>query len=95
MNRLNKTESAFFRFFCMSLACRGSSSRAYCITHIFLAYCLLSLFAMKPKHENNKQKYLNNYLIGNNMLYEVVFVVVLFFNVHGKHLRSCRDDQLT
>ena len=25
----------------------------------------------------------------------VVVVVVLLFYVHGKHLRSCRDDQLT
>ena len=25
----------------------------------------------------------------------VVVVVVLLFNVHGKHLRSCRDGQLT
>ena len=26
---------------------------------------------------------------------EVVVVVVLLFYVHGKHLRSCRDGQLT
>ena len=25
----------------------------------------------------------------------VVVVVALLFNVHGKHLRSCRDGQLT
>ena len=25
----------------------------------------------------------------------VVVVVALLFYVHGKHLRSCRDDQLT
>ena len=25
---------------------------------------------------------------------KVVVVVVLLFNVHGKHLRSCRDGQL-
>ena len=25
----------------------------------------------------------------------VVVVVVLLFNVHGKHLRPCRDGQLT
>ena len=28
-----------------------------------------------------------------NLIY--VVVVVLLFNVHGKHLRSCRDGQLT
>ena len=26
---------------------------------------------------------------------DVVVVVVLLFHVHGKHLRSCRDGQLT
>ena len=26
---------------------------------------------------------------------DVVVVVALLFYVHGKHLRSCRDDQLT
>ena len=28
-------------------------------------------------------------------LYNDVVVVVLLFYVHGKHLRSCRDGQLT
>ena len=29
------------------------------------------------------------------LLWVVVVVVVLLFYVHGKHLRSCRDGQLT
>ena len=24
-----------------------------------------------------------------------IWIVVLLFNIHGKHLRSCRDGQLT
>ena len=28
-------------------------------------------------------------------IYYIVVVVVLLFYVHGKHLRSCRDGQLT
>ena len=31
----------------------------------------------------------------NNNCSLVVVVVVLLFYVHGKHLRSCRDGQLT
>ena len=31
----------------------------------------------------------------SNLIYVVVVVVVLLFYVHGKHLRSCRDGQLT
>ena len=30
-----------------------------------------------------------------NILFQDVVVVVLLFYVHGKHLRSCRDGQLT
>ena len=29
------------------------------------------------------------------IVFDVVVVVVLLFYVHGKHLRSCRDGQLT
>ena len=29
------------------------------------------------------------------MILQVVVVVALLFYVHGKHLRSCRDGQLT
>ena len=32
---------------------------------------------------------------GNQKKLFVVVVVVLLFYVHGKHLRSCRDGQLT
>ena len=32
---------------------------------------------------------------GNNIWFVVVVFVVLLFYVHGKHLRSCRDGQLT
>ena len=34
--------------------------------------------------------------ISGNITYDVTFVVVVvLFYVHGKHLRSCRDGQLT
>ena len=32
---------------------------------------------------------------GKNVNVDVVVVVALLFYVHGKHLRSCRDGQLT
>ena len=32
---------------------------------------------------------------GKHLSYPVVVVVALLFYVHGKHLRSCRDGQLT
>ena len=35
------------------------------------------------------QKFENKYMI------KIVVVVVLLFYVHGKHLRSCREGQLT
>ena len=31
----------------------------------------------------------------NQSINQNIVVVVLLFYVHGKHLRSCRDDQLT
>ena len=34
-------------------------------------------------------------VIGIKCLADCVVVVVLLFYVHGKHLRSCRDGQLT
>ena len=37
-------------------------------------------------HRKNKNHFLNDF---------VVVVVALLFNVHGKHLRSCGDGQLT
>ena len=33
--------------------------------------------------------------LGHSSLLDVAFVVALLFYVHGKHLRSCRDSQLT
>ena len=35
------------------------------------------------------------YVSNNEMTNTLVVVVVLLFYVHGKHLRSCRDGQLT
>ena len=35
------------------------------------------------------------YIVLVPLLSVVVVVVVLLFYVHGKHLRSCRDGQLT
>ena len=37
--------------------------------------------------------HLNNEVISSESFF--VVVVVLLFYVHGKHLRSCRDGQLT
>ena len=31
----------------------------------------------------------------NNSLVTILYCIVLLFYVHGKHLRSCRDGQLT
>ena len=41
----------------------------------------------------NKQKKNGNFQ--QNLPVVVVVVVLLLFYVHGKHLRSCRDGQLT
>ena len=35
------------------------------------------------------------YIIFDSPSHGLVVVVVLLFYVHGKHLRSCRDGQLT
>ena len=34
-------------------------------------------------------------MVPDEVAHYVVVVVVLLFYVHGKHLRSCRDGQLT
>ena len=40
--------------------------------------------------------YMNsNITFRSAFLHELVVLVVLLFYVHGKHLRSCRDGQLT
>ena len=49
-----------------------------------------SIFSISETKDNDSE------LIQSNAKQEVVVaVVVLLFYVHGKHLRSCRDGQLT
>ena len=51
------------------------------------------------EHISNKKPYLSVVVHfiehKESNLFVVVVVVVLLFYVHGKHLRSCRDGQLT
>ena len=49
------------------------------------------MYIAEPIHLLWWPYHLRSYL--NNLTYYVV--VVLLFYVHGKHLRSCRDGQLT
>ena len=59
-----------------------------------------ALFSSKDKSKKLKC-HLLHFLFGplriksSGKLADVVVVVVLLFYVHGKHLRSCRDGQLT
>ena len=60
-----------------------------------------ALFSLKDKSEKLKCRLLQ-FLFGAlrvkrmiKMSVSFVVVVVLLFYVHGKHLRSCRDGQLT
>ena len=50
-------------------------------------HCFLDLF-----NSNRNSDYIFLFFIPPS---EKLVVVVLLFNVHGKHLRSCRDGQLT
>ena len=44
--------------------------------------------------EINAARLLSLFLLSHTLTLKVVVVVLLFY-VHGKHLRSCRDGQLT
>ena len=57
------------------------------IVSIRLRYTLLQTFS--------KQYFTLFIMLLTNCVIVVVVVVALLFYVHGKHLRSCRDGQLT
>ena len=50
--------------------------------------------ALGQKNTRNAYVAVNNTLLSTPMGVDYVFVVLLIY-VHGKHLRSCRDGQLT
>ena len=56
-------------------------------------YCFLSAITYLPETEKYSLEQTTKYWLG--VIVVVVVVVVLLFFVHGKHLRSCRDGQLT
>ena len=62
-------------------------------------HCLLTGFPMKNRikmtNGPDTPKMTNGLIQHITVVVVVVVVVALLFYVHGKHLRSCRDGQLT
>ena len=50
---------------------------------------------LPPRPMSQFQNIFTEMFVGLSVPHGVVVVVVLLFYVHGKHLRSCRDGQLT
>ena len=71
-------------------ALRGGVMWAYATLGLWYSIHPLSLFLLLFLIEN---RFWWNDLVGFD--YQLFVVVVLLFYVHGKHLRSCRDGQLT
>ena len=73
--------------FCLFLTMTCQHLSFKCVTYYILLHLAWIL------RQRSKDKYLQM-ILGLSQIFFVVVVALLFY-VHGKHLRSCQDGQLT